>query len=89
MALERYRLGCPFWSFEPWNGSLYTSDARPGDRLEQYARVFNTVEGNTTFYSVPNVATAARWRDAVPSHFRFCFKLPRELTHDRMLYDEL
>ncbi len=49
MALHRYALGCPFWSFPDWNGSLYSRDARAPDRLPQYARVFNAVEGNTTF----------------------------------------
>lgn len=87
MALARYALGCPFWSFEHWNGSLYSRDARPGDRLPQYARVFNAVEGNTTFYSVPSAASVARWRDAVPEGFRFCFKIPREITHDALLLD--
>ena len=87
MALRRYALGCPFWSFGDWNGGLYTRDARPGDRLAQYARVFNTVEGNTTFWSAPAADTVLRWRDAVGDDFRFCFKIPREITHDRMLQD--
>ena len=85
MPLHRYALGCPFWSFADWNGGLYTEDARPADRLEQYARVFNTVEGNTTFWSVPGRDVVARWRDAVPETFRFCFKLPRDITHEGML----
>jgi uncharacterized protein YecE (DUF72 family) len=80
-----YALGCPFWSFGGWNGGLYTRDARPGDRLTQYARVFNTVEGNTTFWSVPSARSVERWREAVPPGFRFCFKVPREITHERML----
>lgn len=87
MAIDHYRLGCPFWSFEAWNGSLYSRDARPADRLAQYARVFPTVEGNTTFYSVPSARSVARWREAVPAGFRFCFKLPRAITHDAQLLD--
>ncbi len=81
----QYSLGCPFWSFADWRGSLYSRDARPADFLAQYARVFNTVEGNTTFWSVPSAQSVARWRDAVPDGFRFCLKLPREITHERML----
>lgn len=83
----RYALGCPFWSFADWRGSLYSEDARPADFLAQYARVFGTVEGNTTFWSVPNAQTVERWRDAVPADFRFCLKLPREITHERMLWE--
>ena len=87
MALARYRLGCPFWSFKPWNGSLYSADARPEDRLRQYASVFNSVEGNTSFWSVPSPRSVSRWREAAPPDFRFCFKVPREITHERMLLD--
>ena len=87
MAPQHYALGAPFWSFEHWNGGLYTSDARPGDRLRQYARVFDAVEGNTTFYSAPSPQSIERWCEATPPGFRFCFKLPREITHDRMLVD--
>ncbi len=87
VPLARYALGCPFWSFPGWNGSLYSRDARPADRLPQYARVFNAVEGNTTFWSVPSPRSIERWRDAVPPGFRFCFKIPRAITHERMLRD--
>ncbi len=76
LPLRRYHLGCPFWSFGDWNGRLYTPDARPADRLAQYARVFNAVEGNTTFWSAPSAESVRRWRDAVDESFRFCFKLP-------------
>ena len=81
MAIVGYYLGCPAWGLKEWVGNLYTADARPREYLEQYARVFNTVEGNTTFYSLPSPETVQRWRDAVPESFRFCFKLPREITH--------
>ncbi len=87
MTLARYALGAPLWSFEPWNGSLFSRDARPGDRLGQYARVFNAVEGNTTFYSAPSARTVARWLAETPPDFRFSFKLPREITHDGLLLD--
>jgi len=55
--------------------------------LEQYASVFNSVEGNTTFYSLPSIEAVARWGAAVPTGFQFCFKLPRTITHDKGLRD--
>ncbi|MGH0038194.1 MAG: DUF72 domain-containing protein [Myxococcota bacterium] len=87
MALVRYRLGLPFWSFDDWTGTLFPADTRPPDRLRQYARVFNAVEGNTTFYHVPRPETVSRWAEQTPEAFRFCFKLPRALTHDALLHD--
>lgn len=82
-----YRLGCPVWASKTWNGGFYTPDAGPGDWLAQYSSVFGTVEGNASFYGLPAPATVARWaQDAAPG-FRFCFKVPRAITHEARLID--
>ena len=78
---EHYYLGLPAWAFPGWKDRYFT-DAP--SRLANYANVFDTVEGNTTFYRIPDDATVRRWRDAVAGRrFRFCFKLPRDVTHER------
>jgi uncharacterized protein YecE (DUF72 family) len=82
VAISRYFLGCPIWAFRGWAGSLYTANARGDELLEQYASVFNAVEGNGTSYGVPEPQTVERWRACTPEHFRFCFKLPRRITHE-------
>ena len=87
MAIDGYYLGCPGWGVKTWVGRLFPGGTRPTEFLERYARVFNTVEGNTTFYALPAVETVARWRDQVPDGFRFCFKFPRTITHDKLLVD--
>ena len=79
------RLGLPLWGQADWKGSLYPANASPRDYLAHYARVMDAVEGNTTFYSVPPAATVARWLELTPEHFRFSFKFPRLVTHDRAL----
>lgn len=84
-GIRAYHLGCPLWGFDGWVGNFYTRDATPREFLEQYASVFNAVEGNTTFYSLPTEESVDRWRLATPPGFRFCFKFPREVTHRRML----
>ena len=48
-----YRIGLPAWAFAGWQDRYF--DSR--DRLRQYASVFSTVEGNTTFYAIPAPAT--------------------------------
>ena len=83
----KLHLGLPFWGFEDWQGGLYTRDSRPADFLRQYSRVFNSVEGNTTYYAEPPARTVAKWNAESPDGFRFCFKLPRTITHDAMLHD--
>jgi uncharacterized protein YecE (DUF72 family) len=87
MAIRGYHLGCPGWGVKGWVGRLFPTGTRPTEFLERYARVFNTVEGNTTFYALPAPDVVARWRDQVPDDFRFCFKFPREISHDKLLID--
>jgi uncharacterized protein YecE (DUF72 family) len=85
--IRRLHLGLPFWGFEGWQGELYTRDSRASDFLRQYGRAFNAVEGNTTFYAQPPARTVEKWNYESPDGFRFCFKLPRTITHDAMLRD--
>ena len=81
----RYYLGCPIWGNKDWKGRFFSRDARPADFLSQYASVFDTVEGNTTFYGIPTHDTVKKWAHAVPDRFRFAFKFPRSISHDKRL----
>ncbi|MBL0673912.1 DUF72 domain-containing protein [Aeromonas dhakensis] len=74
-------LGLPQWSHPAWPGHLLGVGAKPAEHLAHYARVFNTVEGNTTFYASPTPDTVRRWADAVPAGFRFSFKFPQTISH--------
>ena len=79
------RLGLTMWSHSGWQSEFYGSGTSSGDRLARYAEVFNTVEGNTTFYASPAPHTVLNWRDATPDEFRFTFKLPKAITHENRL----
>ena len=83
--IRGYYLGCPGWGLKSWVGRLFPPGTRSTEFLERYAEVFNTVEGNTTFYALPAAETVDRWRAQVPDQFRFCFKFPRTITHDKQL----
>lgn len=87
MPIENYYLGCPGWGMKSWVGRLFPPGTKDRDFLARYAEVFNTVEGNTTFYALPTEDMVARWRDSVPDEFRFCFKFPRTVSHDKQLVD--
>lgn len=80
-----YSLGCPVWACEHWRGSLFTRNAKRQQWLSQYSAVFNSVEGNSTFYALPSIETAQRWAESTSSGFEFCLKVPRAITHDRQL----
>ncbi|RAM50457.1 MAG: DUF72 domain-containing protein [Hapalosiphonaceae cyanobacterium JJU2] len=78
-------IGCAVWAYKGWVGELFPPGTRPGDFLHLYSRRFTTVEGNTTFYAIPNQETVARWATDTPAGFEFCLKLPRDITHNQQL----
>jgi len=84
-VLRNFFLGCAVWAYKGWVGDLYPPNSRSTDFLHLYSRRFTTVEGNTTFYAVPDAGTIARWVADTPSGFVFCPKLPRDLTHQPAL----
>lgn len=84
---HRLRVGCAMWANRAWVGRWFPIDTSPGRELESYVTWCTTVEGNTTFYAMPDAAAVARWTDQSPEWFRFCFKLPRSITHERRLRD--
>ena len=85
--MQRYFLGCPIWGRKDWIGVLFPPRTPADELLARYAEIFNAVEGNTTFYGIPGGRTVARWREQTPPSFRFCFKFPRAISHDRRLRD--
>ncbi|WP_434669597.1 DUF72 domain-containing protein [Klebsiella sp. B345] len=71
-------IGLPQWSHPKWVRLGITS-------LEDYARHFNCVEGNTTLYALPKADIVSRWYDQTSDNFRFCFKFPATISHQAAL----
>ena len=84
-----FHLGCAIWAYKDWVGDLFPTGSRAADFLNLYSRRFTTVEGNTTFYSIPDAAMVKRWATETPEGFEFCLKVPRELTHQGLLADKV
>ncbi len=51
--------------------------------LNAYAQLFDVVEVNYTFYRIPRVDTAKRWRKEVPKEFTFTVKAYKGITHEK------
>lgn len=76
-----FYLGCPMWSHDPWRGTLLPLHSKKNQALHYYSQLFNSVEGNTTFYADQNTATLTRWATQSAADFRFYLKVPRYVTH--------
>ena len=74
------RIGTSGFIYEHWRHRFYPPSAR-GAELELYARSFDTVELNVTFYRMPSKATFRSWAGRVPDDFLFAVKASRYLTH--------
>ncbi|EQD55544.1 protein containing DUF72, partial [mine drainage metagenome] len=73
------RTGCSSWTSEAWRGRFYPPGIADRDRLRYYARRFDTVEVDTSFYRDPGPDRARRWASATPDGFTFAMKMPREI----------
>lgn len=87
MARGRLFIGTSGWHYRHWLGPFYDKGTRQGDLLAAYARRFDTVEVNGTFYRLIDRGTLARWRDETPEGFLFACKGSRFLTHMKRLKD--
>ncbi|MBP0020499.1 MAG: DUF72 domain-containing protein [Cyanobacteria bacterium SBLK] len=87
--MTNFYLGCAVWSFKGWVGDFYPEKARQGDFLRLYGDRLTAVEGNTTFYAVPERGTVERWAAQTPSGFHFCPKMPKSVTHGDLLMAQL
>lgn len=78
------RVGTSGWSFDDWNGRFYPAEKPRGfDDLAYFARYFECVEVNSSFYRPPNPRFAESWLRRTPPSFEFTFKLHQRFTHQR------
>lgn len=69
----------------PIKQAEYPPQFSGASRLQYYASLFSSIEVNSSFYKTPKAATVEKWRESVPSHFRFTFKVPKAVTHAKGL----
>ena len=82
--METPRIGCSGWNYKAWRGVFYPVGLPTAKWLEYYARHFDTVELNNSFYRLPERETFASWERRVPGDFLYAVKASRFLTHMSM-----
>ena len=80
---EKIFLGTSGWSYKEWIGPFYTKMDK--SMLRAYAKVFRTVEINSTFYRYPSKGTVMGWVKYSPEGFVYSAKLPKLITHEKEL----
>jgi uncharacterized protein YecE (DUF72 family) len=78
-------IGTSGWNHKHWMGRFYPEQLPQAEMLAFYAKYFDTVEINNSFYQLPKIRTFTKWRETVPENFRFSVKASRFITHMKKL----
>jgi uncharacterized protein YecE (DUF72 family) len=78
-------IGTSGWNYKHWRGIFYPEKLPQSQWLDFYARHFDTVEINNSFYRLPERETFESWHDSSPEGFTFAVKASRFLTHLKKL----
>jgi len=76
-------LGTSGWAYKEWEGTFYSKGEKR--KLRAYSQVFPTVEIDSTWYRYPSKGTVMGWLRYSPSDFIFTAKVPKLITHDKLL----
>lgn len=75
-------IGCAGWSLPR---GAWPAFAEQGTHLQRYSGELSVVEINSSFYRPHRPATYRKWAASVPEDFRFCVKMPRQISHELRL----
>lgn len=85
--MDELRIGCSSWTSDSWWGKVYPPGIPDGERLRYYARVFDSVEVDSTYYRPPAGFVVRGWRSKTPDGFRFTLKLTRDFLDPKRPVD--
>jgi uncharacterized protein YecE (DUF72 family) len=81
----RLYVGCAGCSYTSWKDHFYPSNLDNSSWLNYYSQIFDYVEVDSSFYSIPNHFMVKSWYKKTPEHFRFTAKFAKVITHDKRL----
>jgi len=82
-----FRVGTSGWVYDDWPGRFYPAQLPREEWFAHYAREFDTVEVNNSFYRLPQARTFEAWAEQAPSGFLFAVKFSRFGSHLKRLRD--
>ncbi|NNF33134.1 MAG: DUF72 domain-containing protein [Saprospiraceae bacterium] len=78
-------IGATGWSMKDWKGKVYPPKAKASEFLFHYSRQFNSIELNSTHYTLPKPELINKWKNQVTDDFRFCPKVWQQVSHRKDL----
>ncbi len=80
-------IGTSGWHYRHWRRCYYPPGLPADKWLTWYAKDFDCVEINNSFYKLPPAETIGRWCTDTPAGFLFAVKASRLITHLKKLKD--
>jgi uncharacterized protein YecE (DUF72 family) len=83
--------GCQGWNYDDWTTRaggdpvFYPRGTKSSEMLSIYAKIFDTIEVDSTFYAIPPASSVESWYKKTPAGFTFSLKMPQEITHEHAL----
>ena len=78
-----YYIGTSGYSYPDWRGAFYPSGLSKNDYLAYYAEHFQTLELNSSYYSLPATSLIRNLVTRTPDKFQVVVKAHRSITHER------
>jgi uncharacterized protein YecE (DUF72 family) len=75
------RIGTSGYHYDHWSGPFYPEDLPKTEWFPYYAKHFDTVEINNTFYRLPSASVFDGWKNQAPSGFCYAVKFSRYGSH--------
>ena len=76
-------IGTSGYSYKDWEIVFYPAGIKPAGYLDFYGRFFNTVEINSTYYSIPVNDMFYKMERKTPQGFLFSIKAHSSMTHTK------
>jgi len=77
-------LGTSGFSYSDWLGNFYPRGLLRGDWLRFYAKEFNALELNSTYYAIPRLSIIESMVNKTGEGFMFSVKANQDMTHQRL-----
>ena len=87
MATGQFRVGTSGYQYDHWKAVFYPADLPKKQWFAHYAKHFDTVEINNTFYRLPSAEAFDAWRRQAPPGFCYVLKFSRYGSHLKRLKD--
>lgn len=87
--MAEFFIGTSGYSYKDWEGEFYPGNISASQYLGFYSRHFNTIEVNSTYYSLPNPYLFFNLLKKAPDKFLFSCKAHSSMTHERNAEDTI